>query len=641
MFLVAIIPIIAVSSANLLINNKGYSELTYAQQKTIEDSVTSQFNNASQELLRISNTYASDETLIEAFKSGDPQEMAEVTEKLFKRLQTEHHFEIFEFGDVNGKVLFRAHNPSKYGDDKSEKPAIQSALNGEKIAGFSFGTSGLNIRAFLPIKSNGEIIGTLQTGIDDTFLQSIKNSFQGVSINLYNDKGEALITTETDNRESISGKELDAVLTGKTVTDEQNGFLHTYIPMLEPTQSETIGLIQLKQDISSINSLIDENKWITLTIMGLTLVLVVSISIFFSRTISSPLTRVADEMNQIANGNLQGTPIDYKGRDEIKQLADSINSMKDKLKETIQNVLSAAVDVSTHSNELTQSANEVRQGSEQIASTMQELSSGTEVQAANSTNLYTVMEDFTVRMQQINDNGNEIDNRSTEVLKMINAGSELMQRSVSQMHMIDQTVKESIRKVQSLEKQSQEISKLILVIKDIAEQTNLLSLNAAIEAARAKEHGSGFSVVADEVRKLAEKVSDSVQDITQIVTNVQAETGSMVETLTHGYNEVKEGTKQMEATGSNFTTMNDALNEMAEKIKKISNSLEDITKNSDKMKITIEEVTAVTEESAAGVEQTAASAQQSSSSMEEIARNANGLTELAENLTGQVRRFKL
>lgn len=641
MLIAAILPITIISFTNFLISNQGYSELVNSQQQTIQNAVTSQYSKASEELLQITSAYASNEELVSAIKSKEQQQIANTTDEIFQRLQVEHNMEVFEIGDNKGTVLYRAHSPEKYGDDKSEQPAIQAALNGESLEGFAFGSSGLNIRAFIPIESNGKTIGTLQTGINDVFLQNIKESLPGVSINLYDQNGEVLVTTEESNTQKISNNTLEEVLSGKTVTEKNNDSLFTNIPMFEPTDTEIIGFVQIKQDISGVNSIIARNQVSTFTILGITLVLVIVFSILFSRSITRPLKRVVHHMNEISNGNLQVEEITYKGKDELKQLCESVNIMKDNLKEIISNVTMASQSLTSQSEELSQSAEEVKEGSEQIATTMEELSSGTESQATNTTNLFETMEDFVAKIQQANNNGDDMTSMSSAVLQKTKEGSQLMQRSVSQMQMIDKIVKESITKLHGLEEQSKEISTLVQVINEIAEQTNLLALNAAIEAARAGEHGKGFAVVADEVRKLAEQVGESVKDITNIVSSIQTETGSVVQSLNGGYKEVGEGKKQIELTGETFQTINGSVTEMVTKVQDTSNNLKDILDNSNEMKTSIEEIASISEESAAGVEEVAASAQQSATSMEEITRNTIELAKLSEDLTSQAKRFKL
>src|SRR5699024_11491137 len=115
----------------------------------------------------------------------------------------------------------------------------------------------------------------------------------------------------------------------------------------------------------------------------------------------------------------------------------------------------------------------------------------------------------------------------------------------------DQIVHEAVDKVEGLDHDTQEISQLVSVIQNVAEQTNLLALNAAIEAARAGEHGKGFAVVADEVRKLAEQSSNSVKNITDIVETIQNESFNVMDSLSNGYREVTEGTAQIQQTGTN------------------------------------------------------------------------------------------
>lgn len=373
----------------------------------------------------------------------------------------------------------------------------------------------------------------------------------------------------------------------------------------------------------------------------LAIVLGIVLLLLVSRGITKNLQKVVHTTNEIANGNLVAKPVDYNGKDEIGQLANAVNLMKNNIQDILFKVATAANTVSTRSGELSQSADEVSEGSEQIASTMEELSSGSENQANSASSLAESMSDFVQKVRLSEENGLEVANTSEQVLALTNEGQELMKSSVVQMNQIDQIVSSAVEKVRGLDKQSTEISKLVSVIKDIADQTNLLSLNAAIEAARAGEHGKGFAVVAEEVRKLSEQVATSVGEITTIVTSIQKETGSVVASLNDGYTEVKEGTAQVQETGKNFASIHESVTSMTTKISAISSNLREIAGNSNDMNNLIEEIAAVSEESAAGVEQAAASAQQTFSSMEEVSNSAEELEKLAEHLNEELKVFKL
>lgn len=393
--------------------------------------------------------------------------------------------------------------------------------------------------------------------------------------------------------------------------------------------------------IQASNMELDRANMVLATSIILSLLIGSILLMFLNRMIQRNLNEVVSMASEISKGNLQVDSIKYEGNDEIGQLAKANNQMRDNLKQIIEKIAAATVDVSSKSEELTQSSNEVKQGSEQIASTMQELSSGAESQANSSSSLSEMMDSFTKKIQYAYKNGEDVAKTSNEILNITDEGSELMKKSVQQMKTIDAIVKESVTKVQGLDDQTKEISKLVKVIQDIAEQTNLLSLNAAIEAARAGEHGKGFAVVANEVRKLAEQVSDSVVDITNIVGNIQKESSLVAESLQSGYEEVDQGTQQIEVTGQTFETINQSVTDMTKRIESISNNLKEIVKSSEEMNTSIQDIASVSEESAAGVEQAAASAQQSSSSMEEISSNADELAKLAEDLNDQIKMFKL
>ncbi|GEN55592.1 hypothetical protein GCM10012290_00830 [Halolactibacillus alkaliphilus] len=380
--------------------------------------------------------------------------------------------------------------------------------------------------------------------------------------------------------------------------------------------------------------------FVSLTI-GASLLIGLIVIWLLSNSIARPIGIVTEHMNRLAEGDLTQEQLTLKSKDETGKLAQAMNHLQINLRAMISSVADTSKLLTNHSHTLNQSANEVRTGSEQVAVTMQELASGSENQASHSTDLAYNMTAFTDIVEQANERGKVIHETSNQVLDMTSQGQTLMNSSSNQMSHIHQIVKDAVEKVSGLDQRSKEVAKLVDVIKDIADQTNLLALNAAIEAARAGEHGRGFAVVADEVRILAEQVTASVTDITQIVDGIQSETIAVTTSLQTGYQEVEKGSQEINDTVKTFNNIDHALTDMVDRVKEISSNLAEITSNSQKMHTSIEEIASISEESAAGIEQTSASIQQTSSSMEEVAASSDELAQLAEQLKTLVQQFKL
>ncbi|MGP4039061.1 methyl-accepting chemotaxis protein [Gracilibacillus sp. D59] len=643
MLLISIIPLLLISSVLYTKTTQGFNTILQNNQSTTQDLITNQLNNVSQDLLELTKSYATNPILLEAFQNGDRKKLGTVVDPIFERLQNEHQLDVFEFGGKDGMVSFRGHNPEKFGDDKNDIPAIQAALNGEETSGFAFGSSGLSVRAFVPLKNGNKVIGSLQTGLSGQVIQSITDSFNGVQLNIMNNEGKILVASDKNNIGNVFKEEsiLNTVFNGDEVSKENENNLESYSPLYDPTNTEVIGMIQIKQDVGVVKN-IDKNIFLYLMIIGIsTLIVAIIIAFLLSRSFSKPIKQITTVMGELSKGNLNNKIHGKKRKDEFGQLSNSVIETQSHIKDIIKRISELSQVVNNKSTIMKNACNELKIGSSQVASTMQELAIGSEQQASTSSDSAKKMNQFTARIDLANQNGSSANESSYEVLQITEHGNELMNHSLDEMNKINEIVKEAVQKVEGLDDRSKEIAKLVTVIQEISEQTNLLALNAAIEAARAGEHGKGFAVVADEIRKLSEQVSHSIIEITDIVENIQHESSSVTKSLTKGYYQVEEGSNQLALTGKAFGNIDQAVSDMSSKIQNISSTLTDITTNSRDINSSIEHMSSISQESAAGIEEVSASVQQTDTSVEELSNNADSLEKLSSELEVMVKKFQL
>ncbi|WP_346797079.1 methyl-accepting chemotaxis protein [Halomonas sp. Bachu 37] len=231
-------------------------------------------------------------------------------------------------------------------------------------------------------------------------------------------------------------------------------------------------------------------------VLGVGLLLLIAIGAMTLRAIVRPLRDAGRFTLQIAAGNLAAR-VPPRRRDEVGFLLDSLDTMRQSLRNIIGEV-KGGIDV------VTPSARDIANGNEELAAR-------TDQQAASLQQTASSMEEMTTTVRQNSDNAQHARDLATHNASRVTDTGELMTQLVANMERISQS--------------SHKMGEIIGVIDSIAFQTNILALNASVEAARAGEHGRGFAVVAEEVRKLAGRSADAAQEIRQLIDGSHRDVG--------------------------------------------------------------------------------------------------------------------
>jgi len=380
---------------------------------------------------------------------------------------------------------------------------------------------------------------------------------------------------------------------------------------------------------------------ILLIVLGSALLIGSGIIVWFSGHLSRPIKLITKKVEQIANGDLSTDNVVIKNKDEIGQLSEYINQMTNNLKDIINEISNTSLQVAATSEELSASSEEMSKSVEQVAGSLQQLANGADTQKVKTLEADQSFSTISNEITQIAEHIESVNEMSHQTSSVAENGNEVINKTINQMSKIQAQSELTGNMMDTLGEKSNEIGKIVTLITSVSEQTNLLALNAAIEAARAGEHGKGFAVVADEVRKLAEQSGEAANQVSQLIIGIQEDIKQSVIAMNEGRLSVEEGIQLVNDAGSSFQQIVREVSKVTGHINEVSTTVHGISAEADSVVDLIDDTTKIAEESADYSQSIAAVVVEQNASMEEIASVSEELAKMAEKLQGTIRTFKI
>ncbi len=374
------------------------------------------------------------------------------------------------------------------------------------------------------------------------------------------------------------------------------------------------GILEINNDITKqvIASSTAGTK-ITLALIGTLLFIVLTIYFIYKTVIAKKLAALNSSIQDLASGSSDLTQrLDDSGNDEISSLASGFNQFIENHSVFIKKIADSAQQLSDSSTEMANATIQAKNDSAE--------------QKSQIALVATAVNEMAASIQEVASSTTTAEESARSAKDETTSGLQVVENNINITNTLSSEMEKAAEVIQSLKSDSESIGSVLDVIRGISEQTNLLALNAAIEAARAGEHGRGFAVVADEVRTLASRTQDSTVEIQEMIERLQQGADSAVTVMDNGIETVGKSVKQATETGESLRSITEAVSNISDINAQIASA--------------IEEQSAVAEDINQNVVSVDNLAQRGDESSANIAAANEQLRQMASDLSSLVSQFK-
>jgi len=414
-----------------------------------------------------------------------------------------------------------------------------------------------------------------------------------------------------------------------------------YVP-IEDDSKNVVGMAFSGTTCETIQTAIKNNMIQNILVAIAILVIVTAIAIYIARRISHPLTLVAEDMKDLAQGKLSKEGLNYSSSiKETNNLIESYNEVNYELEKIIGEIHSSSNDLLDKIEESNQLSTTNSNSAEEISTTMQNLTT-------TATHMANDVQDINAQVSELSNALNTINENTTNLADGSTIIQETSDTALSYMNNLTSDNEKSVEAVEHITKQIELTSKAIDKIKetvsfitDISSQTNLLALNASIEAARAGEFGKGFSVVAEEIKQLSDQSAEGANSIKNIVDEIVQQSNISVSLSQDVTNLMNTQKANITSTKEKFNVLNDSINHSVEQISSIKDKLDSLETVKEAIYTNITDLSAISQENAASNDQVSVSISAISRSLSSSDQINKQTQEKTENLQKVVNFFEL